>query len=98
MLHDAEQGIFDVILTHKYDRLARSIVEHVNLEVRLKGLGVTLIAVAQDFGQSNEAVIMRSLMYSLSEYYHTFKKMESISAHILPGHDEKVFGQKAYPI
>lgn len=41
----------------------------VNLEARLKAWGVQLIATAQDFGSSNEAKIMRALMWSLSEYY-----------------------------
>ena len=54
---------------HKYDRIARNLGEHVNLEARLDALDVRLIAVAQDFGNSKEAKIMRALMYSLSEYY-----------------------------
>lgn len=69
MLRDADRGLFDTILIHKYDRVARNLGEHVNLEKRLKDKRVELIAVAQDFGNSNEAKIMRTLMWSLSEYY-----------------------------
>ena len=69
MLRDCEKGQFSVILIHKYDRIARNLGEHVNLEARLEALDVRLIAVAQDFGNSKEAKIMRALMYSLSEYY-----------------------------
>ena len=69
MLRDCDRGLFDVILCHKFDRLARSLYEHVALEQKLAKKGVSLIAVAQDFGTSNEAKIMRALMYSLSEYY-----------------------------
>lgn len=69
MLRDCEKGQFSVILIHKYDRIARNLGEHVNLEARLDALDVRLIAVAQDFGNSKEAKIMRALMYSLSEYY-----------------------------
>lgn len=36
MLRDAHKGLFSVILIHKYDRVARSLAEHVNLEGRLK--------------------------------------------------------------
>ena len=43
--------------------------QYVNLEARLKEKGVQLIATAQDFGNTNEAKIMRALMWSLSEYY-----------------------------
>ena len=69
LLRDAARGCFDTILIHKYDRIARNLGEHVNLEARLKAWGVQLIATAQDFGSSNEAKIMRALMWSLSEYY-----------------------------
>ena len=63
MLRDVDQGLFDTILIHKYDRVARNLGEHVNLEKRLKDRRVDLIAVAQDFGNSNEAKIMRTLMW-----------------------------------
>lgn len=69
LLRDAQKGIFDVILIHKYDRIGRNLGEHVNLTAKLDKLGVQLIAVSQDFGNSAEAKIMRSLMWSLSEYY-----------------------------
>lgn len=69
LLRDCGKDRFDVILIHKYDRIARNLGEHVNLEARLKEKGVQLIATAQDFGNTNEAKIMRALMWSLSEYY-----------------------------
>ena len=69
MLRDCKKGTFDTILIHKYDRIARNVGEHVNLTAKLNEMGVTLIATAQDFGNSNEAKIMRNLMWSLSEYY-----------------------------
>ena len=84
MLRDCDKGVFDTILVHKYDRIARSVAEHVNLEVRLKSKNITLIAVAQDFGQSNEAVIMRTMMYSLSEYY-----LLNLAQETRKGHQEK---------
>lgn len=69
LLRDTGKGLFDTVLIHKYDRIARNLGEHVNLEKRLTEKGVKLIAVAQDFGTTNEAKIMRALMWSLSEYY-----------------------------
>lgn len=69
MLRAASGGRFDTILIHKYDRIARNLAEHVNLEIKLNENNVTLIAVSQDFGSSKEAKIMKSLMWSLSEYY-----------------------------
>ena len=69
MLRDCDKGLFDTILIHQYDRIARNLGEHVNLETRLKAKGVQLIAVAQDFGTGKEAKIMRALVWSMSEYY-----------------------------
>ena len=69
MLQDIKKHTFDAILIHKYDRVARSLYEHVNLEMKLEKEGIELIAVGQNFGSSNEAKIMRALMWSMSEYY-----------------------------
>ena len=46
MLRDVDRGLFDTILIHKYDWVARNLREHVNLEKRLKDRRVELIAVA----------------------------------------------------
>lgn len=69
LLRDCNKGTFDTILIHKYDRVARNVGEHVNLTAKLQDKGINLIAVAQDFGNSAESKIMRTLMWSLSEYY-----------------------------
>ena len=83
MLRDAHKGLFSVILIHKYDRVARSLAEHVNLEGRLKADNIELVAVAQDFGNTSEAKIMRALMWSMSEYY-----LDNLSAEVQKGHRE----------
>ena len=83
MLRDCDKGRFGVILIHKYDRIARNLGEHVNLEQKLKSKGIELIAVAQNFGNSNEAKIMRTLMWSLSEYY-----LDNLSGETKKGHRE----------
>ena len=69
LLRDAQKRSFSVILIHKYDRIGRNLGEHVNLAARLDALGVQLVSVSQDFGDSAEAKIMRTLMWSMSEYY-----------------------------
>lgn len=69
MLRDCKNGMFQYILVHKYDRIARNVGEHVNLSAKLSELGVELIAVAQDFGHGNESKLMKALTWALSEYY-----------------------------
>jgi len=69
MIRDSKQGLFGAVLVHKYNRFARNMKDHVNYEDKLNDNGVNLIAVAEDFGQGKEAIIMKALMRSLSEYY-----------------------------
>lgn len=83
MLRDCNKGTFEIILIHKYDRIARNLGEHVNLTAKLQEKGIVLIATAQDFGTSNEAKIMRTLMWSLSEYY-----IDNLANEVKKGHKE----------
>lgn len=69
LLRDCRKKNFEIILIHKYDRIGRSLGEHVNLSAKLESLGIELIAVSQDFGNSAEAKLMKALMWSMSEYY-----------------------------
>lgn len=66
---DMKKGMFDVILIHKYDRIARSVYEHVALAQSLTENGVELIAAAQDYGDGKEAKIVKMLQWAISEYY-----------------------------
>ena len=83
MLRDCDRGIFQTILIHKYDRVARNLGEHVNLEKKLHDKNIELVAVAQNFGSSNEAKIMRTLTWAMSEYY-----LDNLSDEVKKGHKE----------
>ena len=83
MIKDAEKGLFQTVLVHKYNRFARRMIDHVTYEDKLNQAGVDLIAVAEDFGNGKEAVIMKALMRSLSEYY-----ILDLSTEVKKGHKE----------
>lgn len=83
MLRDAGLQKFDVVLVHKYNRFARRMSDHVRYEDKLNTLGVQLVAVAEDFGTGKEAIIMKALMRSLSEYY-----IVDLSDEVKKGHRE----------
>lgn len=83
MMRDCDKGLFSVILIHKYDRVARNLGEHVTLEKKLHDKGIDLIAVAQNFGTTNEAKIMRTLTWAMSEYY-----LDNLSDEVKKGHKE----------
>jgi site-specific DNA recombinase len=83
MLKDADNDLFDVVLVHKYDRIARNVGEHVNLELKLSDQDIRLVAVAQDFGSSKEAKIMKTLVWAMSEFY-----IDNLSEETKKGHKE----------
>ncbi|WP_092639405.1 recombinase family protein [Acetanaerobacterium elongatum] len=86
LIKDCANHMYDIVLVHKYDRIARNVGEHVNLELKLAEGGASLIAVAQDFGQSKEAKIMKTMMWALSEYY-----IDNLSEEVTKGHKEIAF-------
>ena len=68
LMRDAKSGKFDTILIHKYDRIARSLIEHVMLAQRLEEYGVELIAVAQAFDNSTkEGRLSTAIQWVLSQ-------------------------------
>jgi len=59
----------DFVLVHKYDRFARNRYDAAIYGHQIEKAGARLIAVAQDFGTTPEAIIMESLMQAWAEYY-----------------------------
>lgn len=84
MIKDSQKNKFDIVLVHKYDRFARKVYDHAVYEKALNDNNVQLIAVAENFGQGKEAVLMKGLMQSLSEYY-----ILNLSGEVKKGHKEK---------
>ena len=83
MLQDAKQKRFDVLLIHKYDRVARSLEEHVRLSKMMEREKIPIIAVAQNFGTSIEGDFAKQMMWVLSEYYS-----KNLSKEVRKGHRE----------
>ena len=69
MLRDIRKHQASVVLVHKWDRVARNVGEHVNLEMKLQAENVRIVAVAQDFGSNSEGRLTKVVMWALSEYY-----------------------------
>lgn len=83
MLADAKQHRFEVLLIHKYDRVARSHEEHVRLSKMMEKEKIPIIAVAQNFGPSIEGDFAKQMMWVLSEYYS-----KNLSKEVRKGHRE----------
>ena len=83
MLADARRKRFDVLLIHKYDRVARSLEEHVRLSKMMEREHIPVVAVAQNFGSSIEGEFAKQMMWVLSEYYS-----KNLSKEVRKGHKE----------
>lgn len=83
MLADAKQHRFEVLLIHKYDRVARSLEEHVRLSKMMEKEKIPIIAVAQNFGASIEGDFAKQMMWVLSEYYS-----KNLAKEVRKGHRE----------
>ena len=83
LLADVKSHRFDIILIHKYDRIARSLEEHVKLSALLKKEGIPIIAVAQNFGDGIEGDFAKQMMWILSEYYS-----KNLAKEVKKGHRE----------
>ena len=81
LLADARRHLFDMILIHKYDRIARSLEEHVRLSAFMKKEKIPIVAVAQNFGDSIEGDFAKQMMWVLSEYYSKNLSKETKKGH-----------------
>ncbi|MBR1407379.1 MAG: recombinase family protein [Clostridia bacterium] len=89
MIRSLKQRRVDFVLVHKYDRFARNKYDSAIYGHQIEKNGARLIAVAQDFGTSPEAIIMESLMQAWAEYYS-----KNLATETLKG--MKVMAHKGY--
>ena len=69
MVKDAEKKEFQYVIVHKFDRFARNRYDHAIYEKRLNDNGVKLISVLEQLNDSPEAVILKSVLTGMNEYY-----------------------------
>lgn len=69
LLSDLRHRKVDLVLVHKTDRFARNRYDAAIYSRVIKQRGARLVAVAQDFGDGPEAVILEALMQGMAEYY-----------------------------
>lgn len=81
MLMDAMDDKFEMILIHKYDRIARNLEEQVLLHKRLDKLNIKLVAVAQNYGEGKDANLSKGIQWVLGEYYSANLAEETRKGH-----------------
>lgn len=80
MIADLKTHPVDLVLVHKQDRFARNRYDAAVYQQEIKKRGARLVAVAQDFGEGNEAVLLEALMQGLAEYYS-----KNLSSEVIKG-------------
>lgn len=85
MIADLKSDPVDLILVHKQDRFARNRYDAAVYQQEIKKRGARLVAVAQDFGEGNEAVLLEALMQGLAEYYS-----KNLSSEVIKGRRVKI--------
>ena len=69
MIEDSKLNNFDYVIVHKFDRFARNRYDHAMYEKTLNDNGVKLLSVLEQVNDSPEAVILKSVLTGMNEYY-----------------------------
>lgn len=69
MIEDSKLNNFDYVIVHKFDRFARNRYDHAIYEKKLNENGVKLLSVLEQLNDSPEAVILKSVLTGMNEYY-----------------------------
>lgn len=69
MIEDSKKKEFNHVIVHKFDRFARNRYDHAIYEKQLNENGVKLISVLEQLNDSPEAVILKSVLTGMNEYY-----------------------------
>ena len=69
LISDLKKDPVDYVLVHKLDRFARDRYDAAIYSRIIKKRGSRLVAVAQDYGDGPEAVILEALLQGMAEYY-----------------------------
>lgn len=84
MIKDAEKGLFNVILVHKFDRFARKVEISQRIKSRLKKANVNVISITEPVEDSPIGFFQEGLLELLSEYY-----IKNLSNEIKKGQKER---------
>ena len=69
MIKDSKSDLFDYVIVHKLDRFARNRYDQAIFEKKLNDNNVKIISVLEQFNDSPESVILKSVLTGMSEYF-----------------------------
>ena len=69
MISDSKKDLFDFVIVHKLDRFARNRYDQAIYEKKLNDNKVKIVSVLEQFNDSPESVILKSVLTGMNEYY-----------------------------
>ena len=69
MISDSKKDLFDFVIVHKLDRFARNRYDQAIYEKKLNDNNVKIVSVREQFNDSPESVILKSVLAGMNEYY-----------------------------
>ena len=69
MLARLEQGGVDYVVVHKLDRLARSLIDDVAINLAMKQAGVELVSASEQINDTPSGKLLHGIMASIAEFY-----------------------------
>lgn len=84
MLSDAEKGMFNIILVHKFDRFARRVELSQKIKTRMKKSNVNVISITEPIEDSPIGFFQEGILELLAEYY-----IRNLSSEIKKGKVER---------
>jgi DNA invertase Pin-like site-specific DNA recombinase len=69
MMRDSKEGLFQIVVTPKLDRIARDLMGQLVVEHALKTAGVRLVSVAEPFAADDpQSVLMRQILGAFAQF------------------------------
>jgi site-specific DNA recombinase len=69
MLAYISENHVDYVIVHKLDRLARSRVDDVEINLALRGAGATLVSCTENIDETPSGLLLHGIMSSIAEFY-----------------------------
>lgn len=69
MIADSEDGDFDFVIVHKFDRFSRDRRDSIMYKTMLQKRGIRVISVSEPLNDSPESVILESVIEGMAQYY-----------------------------
>lgn len=82
MIKDAEKGLFNIILVHKFDRFARNVELSQSIKNRMKKANINVVSITEPLEDSPMGFLMGGLHDLFAEYYIRNLAQESKKGHV----------------